>query len=91
MKREQRAVKLQNPDKSPGEDGIVSVFNKQYWYLIGEDFGSVVREILDQKLLCEFQNKGKITLMFKSGERGDIKNMGPFTLLNVDYKLWQKY
>jgi hypothetical protein len=55
MKREQRAVKLQKPDKSPGEDGIVSVFNKQYWFLIGEDFGSVVREILDQKLLCEFQ------------------------------------
>jgi hypothetical protein len=38
-------VKLQKPDKSPGEDGIVSEFYKHYWYLIGEDFGSVVREI----------------------------------------------
>jgi hypothetical protein len=39
-----KAVKLQKPDKSPGEDGIVSEFYKHYWYVIGEDFWSVVRE-----------------------------------------------
>jgi hypothetical protein len=43
--------KLQKPDKSPGENGIVSEFYRHYWYLIGEDFESVVREIFDQKLL----------------------------------------
>jgi hypothetical protein len=41
-----KAVKLQKPDKSPGEDGIVSEFYRHYWYLIGEDFESVVREKL---------------------------------------------
>jgi hypothetical protein len=58
-----------------------------YWYLIGEDFESVVREIFDQKLLSESQNRGIITLMFKLGEREDIKNWRPITLLNVDYKI----
>ena len=45
--------------------------------IIGEDFESVVREIFDQKLLSESQNRGIITLMFKSGEREDIKNWRP--------------
>ena len=85
-----KAVKLQKPDKSPGEDGIVSEFYRHYWYLIGEDFESVVREIFDQKLLSESQNRGIITLMFKSGEREDIKNWRPITLLNVDYKIVSK-
>ena len=56
-----KAVKLQKPDKSLGEDGIVSEFYKHYWYLIGEDFESVVREIFYQKLLSESQNRGIIT------------------------------
>jgi hypothetical protein len=48
-------VKLQKPDKSPGEDGIVSEFYKHYWYLIG----SVVREIFFyKKLFCESQLSG---------------------------------
>jgi hypothetical protein len=70
-----KAVKLQKPDKSPGEDGIVSEFYRHYWYLIGEDFESVVREIFDKKLLSESQNRGIITLMFKSGERENIKKL----------------
>jgi hypothetical protein len=74
-----KAVKLQKPDKSPGEDGIVSEFYRHYWYLIGEDFESVVREIFDKKLLSESQNRGIITLMFKSGE------------LNFFSKLFNKY
>jgi hypothetical protein len=71
-------VKLQKPDKSPGEDGIVSEFYKHYWYLIG----SVVREIFFyKKLFCESQNRGIITLMFKAGEREDIKKTGGLLLL----------
>ena len=34
-----------------------------------------------------FRIREKITLMFKSEEREDIKNWGPITLLNVDYKI----
>ena len=85
-----KAVNMLKPNKSPGEDGIVSEFYKTYWYLIGEDFESVVQEIFDQQLLCESQYRGMITLMFKSGEREDIKNWRPITLLNTDYKIISK-
>ena len=70
-----KAVKLQKPDKSPGEDGIASEFYRHYWYLIGENLESVVREIFDQKLLSESQNMGIITLMFKSGGKGGYKKL----------------
>ena len=36
------AAKLQKPDKSPGDDGISSEFYQLFWYLIGDDFVSVV-------------------------------------------------
>jgi len=36
------------------------------------------------------QYKGTITLVFKSGEREDVKNWRPITLLNVDYKILSK-
>ena len=50
----------------------------------------MVKEIFDKNLLCESQYRGMITLMFKSGEREDIKNWRPITLLNVDYKIISK-
>jgi hypothetical protein len=39
------AAKLQKPDKSTRDDGISSEFYKLFWYLIGDDFVSVVKDI----------------------------------------------
>ena len=84
------AAKLQKPDKSPGDDGISSEFYQLFWYLIGDDFVSVVKDIFRNKRLCESQYRGMITLLFKKGEREDIRNWRPITLLNVDYKFISK-
>lgn len=82
-----KAITILKPDKSPGEDGIVNEFYKIYWYLIEDDFVAVIKEIFNNNLLCESQYRGMITLMFSSvlsGEREDIKNWRPITLLNTD-------
>ena len=84
------AAKLQKPDKSPRDDGISSEFYKLFWYLIGDDFVSVVKDIFRDKRLCESQYRGMITHLFKKGEREDIRNWRPITLLNVDYKIISK-
>ena len=81
------AAKLQKPDKSPGDDGISSEFYKFAWYLIGDDFVSVVKDIFRDKRLCESQYRGMITFLSKKGEREYIRNWRPITLLNVDYKI----
>jgi hypothetical protein len=39
------------------------------------------------KSLFESQYRGMLTLLFKKGEREDIRNWRPITLLNVDYKI----
>ena len=42
------------------------------------------------KSLFESQYRGMLTLLFKKGEREDIRNWRPITLLNVDYKIISK-
>jgi hypothetical protein len=37
--------------------------------------------------LCASQYNGVLTLLHKRGEREDIKNWRPLTLLNCDYKI----
>ena len=50
----------------------------------------MVKDIFRDKHLCESQYRGMITLLFKKGEREDIRNWRPITLLNVDYKIISK-
>ena len=50
----------------------------------------MVKDIFRDKRLCESQYRGMITLLFKKGEREDIWNWRPITLLNVDYKIISK-
>ena len=43
-----------------------------------------------KKQLSKSQNRGVLTLLFKSGKRENICNWRPFTLLNTDYKIIAK-
>ena len=42
-------IKLLKTNKSPGDDGIVSEFYKEYWYLIHEQFTQVLKYIFQCK------------------------------------------
>ena len=83
-------IKLLKPNKSPGDDGIVSEFYKEYWYLIREQFTKVVRYIFNINTLSPSQYNAILTLLYKKGEREDIKNWRPISLLNADYKILTK-
>jgi hypothetical protein len=50
----------------------------------------LVCEIFNEKQLNNSQNRGVLTLLFKSGERENICNWRPLTLLNTDYKIIAK-
>lgn len=83
-------LKILKPNKSPGEDGIISEFYLLYWNTIKAEFMSLLREIFEQKRLSDSQYKGVLTLLHKGGERDNIKNWRPLTLLNCDYKIIAK-
>jgi hypothetical protein len=57
--------------KSPGLDGIINEFYQIYWDTIKEDLYEVLLEML--------------TLLNKGGDRDNIRNWRPITLLNSDY------
>ena len=83
-------IKLLKTNKSPGDDGIVSEFYKEYWYLIHEKITEVLRYIFNIKTLTPSQYNAILTLLYKKGEREDIRNWRPISLLNVDYKIVTK-
>ena len=77
-------------NKSPGEDGITAEFYQTFWPEIKDQFMQVIREIEENKTLCESMYKGIISLLYKCGDRDIILNWRPITLLNIDYKIIAK-
>ncbi len=83
-------IKSSRKGCSPGIDGIINEFYQIFWPVIGRDFLEVVNEIEQSGELAPSQNMGVITLLYKSGERTDLKNWRPITVLNSDYKIIEK-
>ena len=86
-----KVIKILKPNKSPGEDGIISEFYQLFWQDIKNEFFEVIEQNFKFKYtLSASQYKGVLTLLHKGGEREDIKNWRPLTLLNCDYKIISK-
>lgn len=58
--------------------------------MLGKDVLEVVQAIFKQGELGRSMKEGIITLLFKKGEKSDLQNWRPITLLNADYKLVAK-
>ena len=73
--------------KAPGSDGLPMEFYLKFWDLLGEDLVCVLNSCFSSGRLSLSQRRGVISLSFKKGDRLDIRNWRPISLLNVDYKL----
>ncbi len=79
-----------NKESSPGMDGISNLFYVLYWGVIGEDFVEMSNTILQSDTCCVSQYMGLIILLYKDGDRENLSNWRPITLLNTDYKLIER-
>ncbi|MEL6802457.1 MAG: reverse transcriptase family protein, partial [Bacteroidota bacterium] len=73
--------------KSPGADGFPVEFWRFFWDIVGDDFMDVVQWVLLTGRVTESMSEGIIRLLFKKGDRGDVRNYRPVTLVNADYKM----
>ncbi len=81
------ALKKMKLNKSPGGDGIPIDFYKEYWDVVGELVLDSLNEAYDHTELSNTQKTAVLTLIHKKGDRRDLGNWRPISLLNGDYKL----
>ena len=67
--------------RSPGLDGFPTEFYHTFWPVLGQDFVEVMNFCYASGHLSSSQRSGLITLLFKRGDRLDMKNWRPITLL----------
>ncbi|GBG82527.1 hypothetical protein CBR_g34903 [Chara braunii] len=76
--------------KAPGDDGLPVEFFAACWEVLVGDLVHLFNKIRQGGRLGRTMTRGIISLLFKKGDRSDIRNWRPISLLNVVYKLLAK-
>ena len=82
-----KSLKELQKNKSPGFDGLTVELFLHFWTEIKDYYMDAIVEIKETQELSEMQKRGAIRISFKKGNRDDLKNYRPITLLNVDLKI----
>ena len=78
------------PTKSPGPDGMPSLFFQQYWDTIGPEVTKAVASFLSTGKLLEQINYTHICLIPKVARPKKMSELRPIALCNVIYKICSK-
>ncbi|KAK6186748.1 hypothetical protein SNE40_006025 [Patella caerulea] len=86
-----KTLKNLTKNKNPGLDSLTQEFYLKFWDLIGPLYLHVLNFIYVNQIMSRSMRKGMITLIYKDkGDRRNLKNYRPITLLNTDYKILSK-
>ena len=85
-----KAIQNIATEKAPGPDGLNSEFYKQFASLLSTPLSKLYQECINTGQIPEFISLSKVQLLFKKGDRQEIGNWRPISLLNVDYKIFAK-
>lgn len=84
------SLKSMKRGKMPGMDGLAVEFDNVFWEVIGGSVHEVCVKVLQDGKLSKSISEGLIELLYKKGEKKDLMNWRPISLVNVDYKLIAK-
>ncbi|GBG76361.1 hypothetical protein CBR_g22108 [Chara braunii] len=76
--------------KCPGVDGLTVEFYKACWEAVGPALVEVYNEVLTGGRLGSGMTHGVISLMFKKGDKANVRNYRPISVLNMTYKVLAK-
>ena len=82
-----KAVMSMSNNKSPGCDGLGIEFYKCFWSDVQDLVVESLNEAYTQGELSESQKQGVLTLLYKKGDKRNLDNWRPISLLNTDYKI----
>ena len=77
-------------EKALGYNGMMTKFYKKFRNIITNDYTTMVKYSIARRFFLPTIVRGFITLLFKEGNRRNLKNWCPITLLNVNYKIFAK-
>lgn len=77
-------------NKSPGPDGLSVEFFAVFWPRLGPLLVNVINEAYTSGCLPTSMQESATRLIFKKGDRKNLKNWRPISLLNIDYKICSK-
>ncbi|GBG74566.1 hypothetical protein CBR_g18977 [Chara braunii] len=80
-----RTLKVMAPIKCPGRDGLTVEFYRACWEAMGPTLVEIYNEVLLEGKLGELMTYGVISVMFKKGDKANIRNYRPIFVLNVSY------
>ena len=83
----ERSLNTISSDKAPGYDGLSIEFYRHFWNEIGDMVVNSYNEAFESCNLAESHKLSILSLIFKKGDRDDLKNYRPISLSNTDYKL----
>jgi hypothetical protein len=81
------ALSLMAKNKSPGLDGIPVEFYKHFWVGIVDILIDSFKESFDNISISESQRCGVLSLIYKNGDKSDLKKYRPISLTNTDYRI----
>ncbi|GBG93050.1 hypothetical protein CBR_g58405 [Chara braunii] len=84
------AVEHMAKGKVPGDDGLPVEFYQATWDQVGPILLKLFNRILDGGSLTEDMCRGTITLLYKKGDKKNVRNWRPISLLNASYKILAK-
>ena len=76
--------------RSPGSNSLPVKFYLLFWEIIGEDLVEVLNHSYEVSTLPLSMRHAMITLVHKKGDKDNLSNWRPISLLNVDYKIGSK-
>ncbi|KAK6167008.1 hypothetical protein SNE40_021121 [Patella caerulea] len=84
-------LKSLTKNKSPGLDSLPPELYLKFWDTLGPLYQHVINYIYANGIMSRSMRKGMLTLIFKEkGDRRNLKNYRPISLLNTDYKILSK-
>ena len=85
-----KAIQSMQDNKAPGADGLPKEFYVTFWDVLKDPLLEMFNESLHSNNLPLSLRTGIISLLYKKGDKKDIKNWRPLTLLGVDRKILAK-